>query len=79
MRLLLTNQSLETAPPSGNAIADLFGALRRRRNLAHSRPDQTEGAIQSSADAQEAGAATPSNDEAIIADAKTALRACLVL
>ncbi|OCK74443.1 oligopeptide transporter [Lepidopterella palustris CBS 459.81] len=66
----------ETAPPSGNAIANLFSALRRRRNPVPPRPDQTEVAIQSSA--QEDGSATPSKDEAIIADAKSALRACLV-
>ncbi len=71
------DQFLETAPPSGNAIANLFSALRRRRNPAYLRPDQTEVAIQSSA--QEDGSATPSKDEAIIADAKSALRACLVL
>ncbi|KAF3492392.1 uncharacterized protein GIQ15_01909 [Arthroderma uncinatum] len=62
----------ETAPPSGNPIANLFSALRRRRNLAHLRPDQTETAIQSSTHV------TPSEDESIIADAKAALRACLV-
>ncbi|KAE8364009.1 POT family-domain-containing protein [Aspergillus caelatus] len=66
----------ETAPPSGNAIADLFGALRRRRNPAHPRPDQTEVEVQSSV--QEDSPASPSNDAAIIADAKSALRACLV-
>ncbi|KAF7585376.1 hypothetical protein BBP40_011101 [Aspergillus hancockii] len=68
--------NFETAPPSANAIADLFSALRRRRNTAHPRPDQTEIAVPSSS--QEDGPATPSNDEAIIADAKSALRACLV-
>ncbi|OTA52015.1 oligopeptide transporter [Hypoxylon sp. EC38] len=66
----------ETAPPSGNAIANLFAALRRRRSPAHPGPDQTEVAIQSSA--EEDGFTTPSKDEAIITDAKTALRACLV-
>jgi hypothetical protein len=71
------DQFLETAPPSGNAIANLFSALRRRRNPAHPRPDQTEVVIQLSA--QEDGTATPSQDEAIIADAKSAFRACLVL
>ncbi|KAF9875043.1 oligopeptide transporter [Colletotrichum karsti] len=66
----------ETMPPSGNAIANLFSALRRRRNPVHHGPDQAE--ISASSSAQEDGPATPSKDEAVIADAKTALRACLV-
>ncbi|KAF2252475.1 oligopeptide transporter [Trematosphaeria pertusa] len=65
-----------TIPPSGNAVADTFGALRRRRNPTHPRQGQTEVAIQLSA--EEDGSAPPSRDEAIIADAKTAARACLV-
>ncbi|PQE04433.1 oligopeptide transporter protein [Rutstroemia sp. NJR-2017a BVV2] len=66
----------ETAPPSGNAIANLFSALRHRRHPDHHNPAQTEVASQSSS--QEDGPATPSKDEAIIAEAKSALRACLV-
>ncbi|KAI0136241.1 oligopeptide transporter [Xylariales sp. AK1849] len=66
----------ESLPPSGNAIANLSGALRRRRNRAHPELDQTEVAAPSSA--QEDGPATASTDAVIIAEAKSALRACLV-
>ncbi|ORY59326.1 oligopeptide transporter [Pseudomassariella vexata] len=65
----------ETAPPSGNAIANLFNALRRRRDPGHRNPDQTEVVRQPAA--QQDDSATPNKDEAIIAEAKSALRACL--
>jgi len=72
----------ETAPPSGNAIADLFRALRRRRNRVHPslhvHVNQGEFELRPYTHLDDASIA-PSKDEAIISDAKAALRACLVL
>lgn len=66
----------ETQPPAENAIAALIGALRRRRSAAHSDPSQTEVAVPSPA--EEGGPTTTRTDADIIAEAKSALRACLV-
>lgn len=74
---LLLIHHLETQPPAENAIAALIGALRRRRSAAHSDPSQTEVAVPSPA--EEGGPTTTRTDADIIAEAKSALRACLVL
>ncbi|PLB36945.1 POT family-domain-containing protein [Aspergillus candidus] len=65
----------DTAPPSGNPVANLVGALRRRREAAHPRPDLTEVVTQTPS---QNGSIPSRDDETTIADAKSALRACLV-
>ncbi|KAI1801104.1 oligopeptide transporter [Daldinia bambusicola] len=68
----------ETAPSTGNAIANVFNALRRRREAAKRNADQTTEVATQSSGQQEDGTPTPEQDSVIIADAKRAIRACLV-
>lgn len=65
------------APPAGNVIMLVLGALRRRRNLGHVGTSQPGRDGQSPA--QQNGAATSTEDETLLRETKAALKACLLL
>ncbi|KAG9529345.1 oligopeptide transporter, partial [Aureobasidium melanogenum] len=66
----------ETSPSTGNAIAEVSKALRRQRALKHHSTRQA--AITDPPYTGQDGEATAEEDKATIAEAKSALRACLV-
>jgi POT family proton-dependent oligopeptide transporter len=71
------NKFIVTAPPTGNVITSVLGALRRRRESCHDKTIQPEREGQSSN--QEGGAVTTSEDETLLRETKAALKACLLL
>lgn len=65
------------APPAGNVITSVLGALRRRRNPSHTGTSQPARAGQSPA--QDNSAAISAQDEILLRETKAALKACLLL
>ena len=65
------------APPAGNVITSVLGALRRRRNRGHTGTTQLGNDGQPPP--QQDGAVTSTEDETLLRETKTALRACLLL
>jgi POT family proton-dependent oligopeptide transporter len=66
-----------TAPPTGNVITSVLGALRRRRDPEHCKSTQAAGEEQSPA--RQDGLPTATDDELLLKETKAALKACLLL
>jgi POT family proton-dependent oligopeptide transporter len=71
------DEFLVTAPPAGNVLTSVFGALRRRQHPDHC--GSIHPGREGQSNTQQDSAATSNEDELLLSETKAALKACLLL